>query len=190
MADQANDVEVPWRAPPAPGNQPPSATAIEPARPASPLAPVSASREAVPALIPFDLRPTQTSWAPKQKTDRAARPVDKPTAASDLIVGRGISLSGEINSCHRLVVEGIVHANLQHCSHMTIAEGGLFDGTAAIDDVEVSGSFEGDLIVHNRLKIRGTGRVSGTITYGQLEIEAGGLISGALQPRPRNSPPP
>jgi cytoskeletal protein CcmA (bactofilin family) len=190
MADQANDVEVPWRAPPAPGNQPPSATALEPARPTSSPTPVSASREAVPALIPFDLRQTQTSSAPKPKTDRAVRPVDSPAAASDLIVGRGISLSGEINSCHRLVVEGIVQAKLQHCSQMTIAEGGLFGGTAASNDVEVAGSFEGDLIVHNRLRIRGTGRVSGTITYGQLEIEAGGTISGALQPRPRNSPPP
>jgi cytoskeletal protein CcmA (bactofilin family) len=98
-----------------------------------------------------------------------------------LIVGPGITLSGEINACERLVVEGSVQANLQDCRHMTITETGLFDAYAAIDEAEVQGRFEGDLVVRHRLLIRATGRVSGTISYGQVEIEAGGRISGSIQ---------
>ena len=50
-----------------------------------------------------------------------------------------------------------------------------------IDDIEVRGRFEGNLIVRKRLFIRATGRVSGTIRYGQIEIECGGQISGDIQ---------
>jgi cytoskeletal protein CcmA (bactofilin family) len=38
--------------------------------------------------------------------------------------------------------------------------------------------------VRNRLFIRSTGRVSGTVRYGQIEIECGGQISGDIQAQP------
>jgi cytoskeletal protein CcmA (bactofilin family) len=118
---------------------------------------------------------------PKEKTDLAVAFGENAIEARKLIVGPGISLSGEIDACDRLVVEGRVQANLQKCRHMIIAESGLFDGHAAIDDAEVSGRFEGDLIVHKRLLIRASGLVSGTIRYGEIEIEAGGRISGIIE---------
>jgi cytoskeletal protein CcmA (bactofilin family) len=98
-----------------------------------------------------------------------------------LIVGREISLSGEITSCDKLIVEGSVEANLQNCHDVDISESGLFKGSATIDEIEVRGRFEGNLIVRKRLLIRATGRVSGTIRYGQIEIECGGQISGDIQ---------
>ena len=98
-----------------------------------------------------------------------------------LIVGREITLSGEINSCDRLIIEGSVEANLQNCNEVDLAESGLFKGSATIDEIEVRGRFEGNLTVRKRLLIRATGRVSGTIRYGQIEIECGGQISGDVQ---------
>jgi cytoskeletal protein CcmA (bactofilin family) len=98
-----------------------------------------------------------------------------------MIVGREISLSGEIKSCNRLVVEGSVEASLHECREMEIAESGLFKGKASIEQAEVRGQFEGELIVSKRLLIRATGHVSGTITYGELEIERGGRVSGVMQ---------
>jgi cytoskeletal protein CcmA (bactofilin family) len=98
-----------------------------------------------------------------------------------LIVGREISLSGEINSCNKLVVEGSVEANLQNCRDVDISETGLFKGSASIDEAEVRGRFEGNLTVRKRLMIRSTGKVTGTIRYGQIEIECGGQISGDIQ---------
>src|SRR5262249_49963644 len=97
------------------------------------------------------------------------------------IVGREISLSGEINSCDKLIVEGSVEANLQNCHDVDISESGLFKGSATIEEAEVRGRFEGNLVVKKRLLIRSTGRVSGTIRYGQIEIECGGQISGDIQ---------
>jgi cytoskeletal protein CcmA (bactofilin family) len=98
-----------------------------------------------------------------------------------MIVGRDISLSGDIRSCNRLIVEGSVEATLHDCREIEIAEGGLFKGNASIEQGEVRGRLEGELVVSKRLLIRATGHVSGTISYGELEIERGGRVSGTIQ---------
>ncbi|HMK68058.1 MAG TPA: polymer-forming cytoskeletal protein, partial [Stellaceae bacterium] len=107
-----------------------------------------------------------------------------------LIVGREISLSGEITSCDRLVVEGSVEANLANCRDIEISESGVFKGSASIEDAEIRGRFEGVLNVRRRLLIRATGRIVGTVRYGQIEIECGGQISGDIQAQPTLNEPP
>lgn len=147
-------------------------------------------------------RPT-TAASPARPFADGAKPADAPKGAGDamrssggptstkrepetrkLIVGREISLSGEITACDRLVVEGSVEANLANCRDIDIAESGLFKGSASIDDAEVRGRFEGTLNVRRRLLIRATGKVVGTVRYGQVEIECGGQISGDVQAQP------
>jgi cytoskeletal protein CcmA (bactofilin family) len=133
------------------------------------------------------------SEAPRRAPEPAAAPPASVAAlrrsetdVRTLIVGREISLSGEINSCNKLVVEGSVEANLQNCRDVDISETGLFKGSASIDEAEVRGRFEGNLTVRKRLLIRSTGKVTGTIRYGQIEIECGGQISGDIQAQPHD----
>jgi cytoskeletal protein CcmA (bactofilin family) len=98
-----------------------------------------------------------------------------------LIVGQGISLSGEITACDRLVVEGTVKVVLNKTRAIEIAETGKFtDGKAEVDEAEISGVYEGELTVRGRLLIRATGRVTGSIRYGELEVERGGQLGGQL----------
>ncbi len=78
-----------------------------------------------------------------------------------LTVGREITLSGEITSCDKLIIEGSVEANLNNCRDVEIAELGLFKGTASIEEAEIQGRFEGNLVVRKRLLIKASGRVSG-----------------------------
>ncbi|BBK40299.1 hypothetical protein STVA_03190 [Allostella vacuolata] len=115
------------------------------------------------------------------------RPSDPPVArrggeneSKTLIVGHGICLTGEITACDKLVVEGRVEATLTS-RVIEISDTGLFKGSAEIDEAEVRGRFEGDLIVRKRLFIGATGRVSGKVRYGQLEVEAGGQLSGDIR---------
>ncbi len=159
---------------------------MKPARPgqAATVAPLGRASAPLPPRTPEPTRPTGEAPRP---AETAARPVPPPAPRRNdadlrrLIVGREISLSGEITSCDKLIVEGSVEANLQNCHDVDIAESGLFKGSATIDEIDVRGRFEGNLTVRKRLFIRATGRVSGTIRYGQIEIECGGQISGDIQ---------
>lgn len=98
-----------------------------------------------------------------------------------LIVGRDISLSGEITACDVLVVEGTVEAKLRDGRNIEIAESGLFRGSVEIDEADIAGRFEGDISVRGRLRVRSTGKINGAIRYGELEVEAGGQLMGDIQ---------
>ena len=127
------------------------------------------------------------SWA--QPAPAAAAPRagggEAPAESKKLIVGRDIVLSGQITSCERLIVEGRVEASLSESRMVEIAETGHFKGTAEIESADIAGRFEGTLSVRERLFIRSTGKLSGKITYGQIEIEPGGEISGEVHVGPR-----
>jgi cytoskeletal protein CcmA (bactofilin family) len=187
MADSPDDLGIP----------------MKPSRPmGAPLsvAQVGRSPAAVPPRVPEMARPAAEPQpvpepARRTVTEPIGMPVQSPPTAApppppsrrgesglrQLTVGREISLSGEIASCDTLIVEGSVEANLQNCRDVDIAESGQFKGTAEIDNADVRGIFEGNLVVRKRLLIRSGGQVSGTIRYGQIEIELGGQISGDVQ---------
>ena len=154
------------------------------------------------ATAPLPLR-SRTPQAGKNLTPPARAPVSRPEApvrarempggiarrpdqpggddSKKLIVGREIFLNGEINSCDRLVVEGRVEANMKDCHEIEIAESGTFKGQAEIDRADISGIFEGDLTAREHLVVRATGRITGKVRFGELEIERGGQIVGDVQ---------
>ena len=141
---------------------------------------------------PRQLKPTEPVW----KTAAPPSPADKPPAQHEpepqsyprsteadvrtLIIGPGVSVKGEITSCNRLIVEGKIEAKLADCPNVIIKEGGVFNGESTTENAEVQGSFDGNLVVRGRLLVQATGRVSGKIAYGDIEIERGGKISGEI----------
>jgi len=131
--------------------------------------------------------PAFTPEVPKRVVDipgpgRRAEPGKKPDGETKrLTVGRDIILSGEITSCDVLVVEGRVEATLSNSHTVEISSTGHFKGKAEIDEADINGVFDGTLTVRNRLLIRASGKVTGTVRYGQLEVERGGEVTGDVQ---------
>ncbi|QCO15162.1 polymer-forming cytoskeletal protein [Azospirillum brasilense] len=121
-----------------------------------------------PAATPAPVAPAPAPAAPLASDQRR------------LIVGRDISLNGEIGSCDVLVVEGTVEAKLRDGRSIEIAETGLFKGAVEIDEADIGGRFEGDIIVRGRLTVRSTGKINGSIKYGELAVEAGALLNGEI----------
>jgi cytoskeletal protein CcmA (bactofilin family) len=126
------------------------------------------------------------SAAPAAAAPATRKPDPAPAAAADqemkkLIVGRDIRLAGEITACDKLVVEGQVEADLADAQVLEIAEHGLFKGRAEVDVAEVSGTFDGELTVRERLILRASGQVKGKLHYAELEIERGGRVNGQIE---------
>ena len=106
-----------------------------------------------------------------------------------LVVGRDIRLSGEITACDKLVVEGHIEVSLQDARVIEVSQTGYFKGNADVEEADISGNFEGELIARDRLVVRSGGRISGTIRYGRIVIESGGEISGDMQTLDGTEPP-
>ncbi len=113
---------------------------------------------------------------------QGAATANDPASGRKLYIGQGITLSGEIESCDHLVVEGTVEAALKGASVLEIAEAGAYFGTVDIDEATIAGRFEGDLTVRGRLTVKASGSITGSITYKELAIEAGSNIDGKLSP--------
>jgi cytoskeletal protein CcmA (bactofilin family) len=109
--------------------------------------------------------------------------------ARKLIVGRDISVSGEISCCDVLLIEGTVEARLREGRYIEVTETGTFKGAVEIAEAEIAGRFEGELTVHGRLRVRASGRVQGVIRYAELEVDAGGQVLGDVQLAPATTPP-
>ena len=101
--------------------------------------------------------------------------------SKQLMIGRDIILSGEITSCDRLVVEGRAEVTIKGADMIEVAASGFFKGSADVEEADISGRFEGNLIARDQLIVRAGGRISGTIRYGRIVIEAGGEISGDMR---------
>jgi len=172
-------------------------------RPAAPVG--SSAREEGKTIKPAEhadqkpLKPTEPFWKTTElpptavfsSTPHEAGSQTRSPSEADvrtLIIGPGVSVKGEITSCHRLIVQGKIEAKLADCPNVIIKEGGVFNGESTTDDADVQGCFEGKLVVRKRLLVRATGRVSGNISYGELEIERGGTISGEISGNDESAP--
>ena len=64
-----------------------------------------------------------------------------------LVIGQGITMSGEIEACDYLLVEGTLEAALKGAKVLEIASTGTFYGAVEIEEATVAGRFEGELTV-------------------------------------------
>ncbi|MFO1067473.1 MAG: polymer-forming cytoskeletal protein [Geminicoccaceae bacterium] len=153
--------------------------------PPAPVMPPVAAQPAVPPTVVDMPRRTDAPSIVTSSRPAVPAPAAQPADAKRLIVGEGISLSGEITACDRLVVEGSARVTLNQTRAIEITETGRFtEGKAEVDEAEVSGVYEGELTVRKRLLIRHSGQVRGTVRYGEIEIEKGGVLSGSVSMLP------
>ncbi len=139
--------------------------------PAKPASPPGAARANVPRQV------SEIPSGPR-RTDRG-RPGQ--SEGNKLTVGRDIRLKGEITACDKLVVEGRVEASLTDARVIEVTPTGYYKGDAQVDEADISGHFEGQLIARDKLTVRADGRISGSIRYGSIVIESGGEVSGDMQ---------
>ena len=164
-----------------------SAVASRFERSARPAASVSTSEKTFRTAADATPRRTEFDRDSRMKGSSAGSSVtsdfslDRDTGSKRVLtVGQDTVLKGEISTCDRLIVQGTVDAVLTDVHTIEITETGEFKGSATIENAEISGLFDGELQVKGRLTVYGTGRVTGKISYSEIEIQRGGMISGKV----------
>ncbi len=108
-------------------------------------------------------------------TAGAARPAGEDPGA--LLIGGGVELKGRIGSCDALVVEGTIESTIE-CRSIEIRASGVVTGEATVESATIVGRFDGNLVVTGCLTVHAGGRISGSVRYGEIEIERGAEIIG------------
>lgn len=92
-------------------------------------------------------------------------------------IGEGCVLSGRIEVPDSIVIDGVVEGELVARS-ITVGESGSVRGNIVTTEIDVYGSVSQSLEVTQLLTVRSTGRIDGSVLYGELLLEKGAVITG------------
>jgi len=138
--------------------------------------------------------PQTTIEAPQPFTVQHANPQPANSAATTsppnairsegaVLIGRGTRITGEINDCDLMEIQGVFEGNAV-ANSVVVREGGGFNGKLQTNNAEVHGVVEGTIVVRELLDIGSTGKVKAELTYGRLSVAPGGHIAGSIQTQP------
>jgi cytoskeletal protein CcmA (bactofilin family) len=110
----------------------------------------------------------------------AAAPFPSAISTSQAILGKEVTVTGEIRSQEPLVIEGEVHGTIDVGGHLlTIARNGNVRAQIKAKEIDVRGSLEGN-IDGDKIYIRNGAQFVGDIHARGLVIEDGGFIRGKV----------
>ena len=106
---------------------------------------------------------------------------DRTNEAGCIVIGEGVTVSGKFVVPGRAVINGSLEGDLQADELLVGAQGKLV-GNTKVRKADIFGEIRDTLLASEHLIIRSTGRVNGNASYGEIEIERGGLVQGAIVP--------
>ena len=98
---------------------------------------------------------------------------------NSVFIGEGVSFQGSISAPDEAVIEGQFDGDLT-VGNLLIGQTGRVTGTIKADRVDVKGELNKDISTRQLLIVRSTGKVNGTLEYGEIEIERGGQVRGNM----------
>ena len=98
---------------------------------------------------------------------------------NSLMIGQGVTITGTIKAENEVVIQGTIDGDID-CNHVTISKGGLVKGKIKTENMNVEGKIEGEFDIHSILHIKKEGKVSGKISYGNIQIDEGGKLLGDI----------
>ena len=97
-----------------------------------------------------------------------------------IFIGAGVVFKGSINAPNQAIISGTVEGDLV-AKDVLIGASGVVTGTTEADFVDVKGELNQSITSKSVLIVRNTGKVTGDVTYGEIEIERGGKIKGTMK---------
>jgi cytoskeletal protein CcmA (bactofilin family) len=98
---------------------------------------------------------------------------------NSVFIGEGVSFKGSITASDEAVIEGQFDGDLT-VGNLLIGQTGRVTGSIKADRVDVKGELNKDVSSRQLLIVRSTGKVNGTLEYGEIEIERGGQVRGNM----------
>lgn len=115
---------------------------------------------------------TPTPEAPK----KASIPVTRPTNSAPSILGRDITITGDIKTDGDVQIDGRLDGNIK-AGNVTIGEQGIINGKVVATNVHVRGKITGKVDA-NTIELAETANVQADLVQDQLMIANGAFFDG------------
>lgn len=106
---------------------------------------------------------------------------NKGDAPGCLTIGEGVRVVGHLSVPGLAIINGVLEGELQ-ADELLVGPKGALTGKVKVRTADVHGSTHDMLTATEFLCVRSTGRINGNANYGEIEIEKGGVIQGAIAP--------
>ena len=94
-------------------------------------------------------------------------------------IGEGVTVKGSINVPDVIVVEGTIEGDVS-ARAVRIGTTGAIKGNVVASEADVHGSLSEKAEVKNFLLVRATGRIEGSVTCGDVQVERGAVLAGGV----------
>jgi len=115
---------------------------------------------------------------------RKSNPSIEVTKLSSLI-DSGVEIVGDVIITDGLRVDGHVQGDIRVRQDarglLVLSEKGSIHGSVKVFDAVINGTVTGDLEVEHFLELQANARISGNITYRQLQMDCGATVDGRLE---------
>lgn len=102
----------------------------------------------------------------------------------ETLIGRHVVIQGDLLFSGGLYIEGKVIGKViaedGADSLLTLAQGGVIEGSISAPKAVISGRLNGDIHSRERIELTETAHIQGNIHYRLIEITAGANVSGQL----------
>ena len=112
-------------------------------------------------------------------SDFDPKKVDEVGQNSCAYFGEGVVFKGSINAPEKIVVHGSIEGEVV-ARDLQVGPTGMIKGKVIVDQADIRGKVYEQIEAKICLSLRKTGRVEGSASYGEIEIEKGGVLSGEV----------
>jgi cytoskeletal protein CcmA (bactofilin family) len=107
------------------------------------------------------------------------KPADKNSEGA-LFIGAGVELKGDVEVPGAASVDGKFEGTLK-AKNLIVGQTGHVSGQISVETAEIRGKVDDHLTVKNRLVLRSSGSIAGSISYSKIMVEEGGALSGTIE---------
>lgn len=113
-------------------------------------------------------------------TETPRRRLTDKVSGSPTFIGAGAIMSGDLQCQGDLVVAGDVTGDCIVRGSFTLADGASWDGRLQADHAIIAGKVTGSLMIAEKIEIRKSARIRGSVSARSIAVAQGAVIEGDL----------
>lgn len=102
-------------------------------------------------------------------------------ADNPFVIGRGITIKGNVSGAEDLVIEGTVEGHISMKNHLTIMESGSIQADISTLSLEVHGRVSGNIDADDMVSLSAESNVVADIRAPRVVIEDGARFKGRIE---------
>lgn len=102
-------------------------------------------------------------------------------ADTPFVIGRGITIKGNLSGAEDLVIEGTVEGHISMKNHLTIMESGSIQADISTHSLEVHGRVSGNIDADDMVSLSAEANVVADIRAPRVVIEDGARFKGRIE---------